>query len=254
MHTGVIILLIVGALALIHVVISMGPHLWRRRDRGVDSQREQGLVIFVESIRWLGVPWGKRTVAAGLRRAGYTGTFRYWRHHSTWRAWLVIPVVAAPKLLERESQQLADFIVRQRTERPGRPIWLIGYSAGGYVATRALELLPGQTCADGAAMLAPAFSPWRDLSLATGRSSGTFIVASSWLDWLILGIGTILFGTCDRKHVPSAGMIGHRGAGETRRIRWRPGLILTGNFGDHFSASATRFVAQHIAPELLGSR
>jgi len=197
------------------------------------------------------VSWGKRTVAAGLRRAGFTGSFRYWRHHSTWRACLVVPVVAAPRLLEREAKRLADFIVASRAEGPGRPIYLIGYSAGGYIATRALELLPDGVRVDGAAMLAPAFSPWRDLSAAARRASRRFIVASSWLDCLILGFGTLLFGTCDRKHVPSAGMIGHRGAGNIQQVRWRPRMIGVGNLGEHFSASATGSIARHIAPALL---
>ncbi|MHC4984644.1 MAG: hypothetical protein ACYTFO_00660 [Planctomycetota bacterium] len=246
-----LILIVAGGILAGLAIVSIGPHIWRRADIGGDAG--EGLVIFVESIRWLGVPWGMKTAAAGLRRAGFAGEFRYWRHHSAWRGWLVLPVVAAPKMLERESQRLADFITAQRREAPDRPIYVVGYSAGGYVAVRALELLPDNVSVEGTAMLAPAFSPWRDLSSAARRvSPGRFIVCSSSLDWLIVGLGTFVFGTCDRKHALSAGMIGHRGPGAIREVRWRPCMIASGHLGDHFSASATGFVTRYVAPVLFG--
>ena len=251
MSPVLLILLLAGGIFAGFAIASIGPHVWRRPDTGGDGR--EGLVIFVESIRWLGVPWGMKTAAAGLRRAGFAGEFRYWRHHATWRGWLVLPVVATPRMLERESQRLADFIAAQRRDAPGQPIYVMGYSAGGYVAVRALELLPEGIGVEGAAMLAPAFSPGRDLSQATRRvSPGRFVVSSSILDWLIVGLGTLVFGTCDRKHTPSAGMIGHRGPGAVREIRWRPHMIASGHVGGHFSASATGFVAQHVAPILFG--
>ena len=76
-----------------------------------------GLVVFVESIRWLGVPWGMRSVAAGLRDAGFRGRFLYWRWHATWRGCLVLPAIADGKLLEREAGRLAAFLARCRRRR-----------------------------------------------------------------------------------------------------------------------------------------
>ena len=249
------ILLSVGiGLAVIHAAISILPHCLHRRDRKGDPSK--GVVIFVESTRWLGISWGKRSVAAGLRRAGFEGQFLYWRFHATWRACLVVPVIAATKLLERESLRLAEFVTQCRRDQPDRPIYLIGYSAGGYVAPRALELLPEGVAVDAVALLVPAFSPGRDMTRAVGRARpGKFIVSSSLGDWLVVGMGPLLLGTCDRKHTLSAGALGCRGSGSEgiTQLRWRPAMMKTGNLGGHFSASAAGFVATYIAPAMFGA-
>jgi len=134
--SGKDILLLVGFVVLLLYAI---PRIWivvfAKKDTGGDSSR--GLLIFAESLRWASVPWGKASCAAGFRRAGFRGEFLYWKWHETWRAWLVLPTIAAPKMLERQSQRLADFITERYHENPTRPIYLVGYSCGGYIATRA---------------------------------------------------------------------------------------------------------------------
>ena len=210
------------------------------------------MVIFVESLRWLGIRWGLRPVSAGFRRAGFTGEFRYWRFHETWRACLILPVVAAPGRFEREARRLAEFITAARGERPDRPIYLVGYSAGGYLAVRALELLDPGVTVDGLAILAGALSPWRDLSPAARACRRPPLVVWSWGDWFLLGLGTLIMGTCDRRHSPAMGMIGPRGPGRpaVRQIAWRPAWVRLGHFGGHFGAPATGFIARYVAPAL----
>lgn len=233
-------------------VASVGPHFWTRADRGGD--KDKGLVIFVEPVRWLSVRWGMRPAAAGLRDAGFEGEFLYWRWHATWRGWLVLPAIMDRAMLERQARKLAEFIADRRREHPDGPIFLIGYSCGGYVAVRAMELLPDGLRVHAAATLAGVFAPSRDLAPACDRVRGKLVVCSSFLDCLIAGLGTLVFGTADRKHVLSAGMVGVRKrANEDPRIvqvRWRPSMIRSGHWGGHFSAAARGFIRRYVAPQL----
>lgn len=235
-----------------YVVVSVGPHFWTRRDRG--GRADRGLVIFVESIRWLGVAWGMRTVARGLRQAGFEGRFLYWRWHRRWRGWLVLPAIRDRALLASEARKLAGFIADRRRRCGEVPIHVIGYSCGGFVAVRALELLPPGVAVDGAALLAAAFAPDRDLSAACDHVRGGLVVCSSGADWLIVGLGTLVWGTADGRHTFSVGAVGVRGpsAGDprVRSIRWHPGLARLGHWGGHFAASAAGFVRCCVAPAL----
>lgn len=215
---------------------------------------ERGLVIFVESIRWLGARWGLSTAARGLREAGFAGRVLYWRWHAGWRGWLVLPAIMDRAMLEREARRLADFITARRRAHPAWPIYLIGYSAGGFVAIRALELLDDDVRVEAAALLEAAFSPWRDLRPACEHLRGPLVVCSSVADCVIVGLGTLLVGTADRRHVPSIGMIGPRGGAadvpQVRTVRWRPSFVYYGHWGGHFGASARGFIRQCVAPKM----
>ncbi len=243
---GVVVVLIA-----VNGVISVLPHFLTRR-RKATAPRE-GLVIFAESIRWLNVRWGTRTIAAGLQRANFGGEFLYWRWHTAWRGTLVLPCIMDRGLLERESQRLADFITDQRRRQPERPIHLMGYSCGAYIAVRALELLAPGTAVDGVALLAAAISPRRDLAAAAARVTGNLAVTSSAGDWLILGLGTLLFGTGDRVHTPSLGMVGPRAPlpPNVVHLAWRPRDLLAGHTGGHFGVSTAGYFARHVAPKVL---
>jgi len=192
-----------------------------------------------------------RTAARGLRQTGFEGEFLYWKWHSTWRACLVIPALVDRGMLERQSQRLADYVARRRREHPDQPIRLIGYSGGGFVTVRALELLDGACQVDSAAVLAGAFSPRRDLGAACGSLVGPLVITSSLADWFIVGLGTLLFGTADRVWTPSVGMTGLSGHGDKRSqvisIRWRPGMAVWGHFGGHFSAASAALMRRRVA-------
>lgn len=234
----------------VNALLTVTPHFLTSRDPG-GRQSAQGVVIFVESIRWLGIRWGMRTAARGLRQAGYEGEFLYWKWHSTWRACLVIPALTDRGLLERESQRLADYVARRRKEHPDQPIYLVGYSCGGYITVRALELLGGTCRVDAAAVLAGAFSPRRDFRPVCRSIVGPLVISSSLADWLIVGLGTLLFGTADRVWTPSVGMTGPSGRGDrcpqVISIRWRLGMVAWGHFGGHFSAASSALMRRRVA-------
>ena len=220
--------------------------------RGDWRDRDSSLVVFAESIRWLGVRWGMHRVHEGLRLAGFGGEFLYWPWHRVWRGWLVLPALMDRAMLEAQASRLAAFIVTRRRERPDRPIHLMGYSCGGYVTLRALELLPPDSPVDSAVLLAAAVDPQHDLTRAMASVRGRLVNVSSRLDFAILGLGTTLFGNAERLYRPSAGMTGllHPSAldGRVVQVRWGAELIGEGYLGDHFSVSAPRFIAHRVAP------
>lgn len=250
MPDGLLIaIVVITVLLALRATVRITAAAFARRDSG--GEAEQGVVIFAESIRWLNVPWGASTTAAGLRRAGYRGAFEYWKWHSGWRGTLVLPAIMDRKLLERQAQRLAEHIAAYRAEHPNRPIWLFGYSCGTFIATRALELLPEGVQVDGLALIAGAFSPKRDLNPAAEHVKGRIVVCSSVCDGIVL-LGTSLVGTADRKWTPSIGAIGYRGpaCAKVHEIRWRPGMIGLGWLGEHFTAPATRLISKHVWPLL----
>lgn len=243
------VMYILVAVVFCHLIASAAPHfLTRRRTNG---SAESGMVIFVESLRWLGVPWGMRTAAKGLQQAGFDGEFLYWQWHSSLRGWLVLPVIMDSRMLEAEARRLAEFIINCRREHPDRSIRLIGYSAGGYVMIRALELLGDDISVDSSAVIAGAFSPRRDLTVATARINGKLTICWSPGDWIILGLGTLIFGTTDRLHSPGIGMLGPRGQSPAvQTICWNPKMLLVGHLGGHFSAACSGFIRRYLAPAM----
>ena len=247
---------LVLAVAALFAAIALLPHIVPGpRPAG---KREEGLVIFVEGVRFLGIPWDLRPAGAGLRKAGFNGRYVYWRWHTNWHGWLVLPALANRRLHQREAAALADFIVAERAEHPDLPIWLIGCSAGCHVALRSLEMLPSGVQITSAALLAGAFDPLRDLSEPCRHLAGPLLVAVSAMDWFIIGLGTLLFGTADGRHTLSAGMVGLRGRanaenlqrGKIIQIHWRPEMLGIGHLGGHFSTAAPEFIARHVAPTL----
>ena len=261
MSYSTILLSILAAGLLMHVAVCILPHFPARGDEGGDQTK--GVLIFSESIRWLGVRWGMRSVTAGLRAAGYKGEVLYWQWHAGWRGWLVIPALRGARSLENAACELAKFIETRRVENPARPIYLVGYSAGGYVAVRALELLKDSVEVDSAALLAAAIDPRRNLAAALSHIRSRLVICSSLGDWCICGLGTLVLGTCDGRHGPSMGMVARRPqsspseallsptvAQKIVEIRWRPGMIRSGNWGGHFSAPAAGYIARYVAPAM----
>ncbi len=250
------ILIGAGIVLVLYGIIFFGPHFWLRRDR--DGEIEKGLAIWVEPVRFPGWPWGERTTPAGLRRAGYKGKFLYWNWHAAWQGCLVLPALRNRGLIEREAQRLADFITNSRRDQPKTPIYLMGYSCGGFVSVRALELLPEDVRIESAAFLASAFDPRHDLTPAISHVNGKLIVSASLMDFAICGLGTLVFGGGDGVHTPTIGMLGAMeptGPEAFRhpkliQIHWRPRMILEGLFGLHDWCFPPAFIARYLAPAM----
>lgn len=226
-------------------------------DREISGDPEKGLVIFCGGLRFWGIPYGRRSVPAGLRQGGYDGAFIYWAWHEKWTG--VFPNPSLPALWDVELQKkhaavIAAFIERYRAEYPGRAVHLMGCSAGGAVAVRVMEELAGHgQKVDAVGLLSVAVWPGRDLvELAEKTVKGKVVNFCSVLDCLILGLGTLMFGTGDRRHSCASGMMGLKRThgGKVENSWWKPAMMRIGRYGGHNSAINSRFIATHVVPAL----
>lgn len=169
----------------------------------------------------------------------------------------------------RQSRALADAVIGARAEAPDRPIVLVGKSGGTGVVVRTLEQLEDGVV-EAAVLIAPALSPSYDLTRALRAVRREMVVFWSPLDVIVLGVGTRMFGTIDRVHSISAGLVGFRGpeALETpdesesvraarrvqyaklRQVRWRPSMARTGYLGGHVGPDSPAFLERYVVPIL----
>ena len=154
----------------------------------------------------------------------------------------------------RVSRKLASRIVRYREDHPNGRVVLIGHSAGTGIAVWAAEALPDGMQIDRIVMLASSLSPTYDLSKVLGHLRNGIVSFYSARDIELLGAGTTLFGTVDRKNTEAAGKVGFqlalagaRGAG-VRQIAWQPRMSEMGYHGDHFSCCAEKFIGSWVLP------
>lgn len=227
--------------------------MWASADR-----REEGVVFFAEAARWLCIRWGFARVARGLDAGGVRGSIELFRWSRGWRGFLAIPSLWSGAHMRARGQRLAEKIARYRQQYPERPVHVIGYSCGAYVVVSALECLPKGVSVSKAILLAPTISPGYDLSTALGHVGERMICFHSYGDWVINGIGPLLFGTADRRHCLSAGMVGFRpaaGGGSDRMLDVRHGMrfLRWGYLGDHFTVAGSGLAKGYLAGEIAAS-
>ena len=138
------------------------------------------------------------------------------------------------------AQRIAARIADYHREYPDQPVTLIGYSGGGGLAVMATEALPKDILLDRLILVGAAVAPDHDLSGVLPRCAHGVINFYSAADWFILGVGTQVFGTIDRKYTSSAGHVGFLdGDGKLReapgltQIAWEPAWINAGHDGGH---------------------
>ncbi len=202
-------------------------------------------------------------LAPGLVEGGYPGAVEVvdW----TTRFWpLFIYHLRAEGRHDKYAHLIAEKIVAYQARYPGRPVNLVGYSAGAVVAVETLEALPENTAIDRAVLLAGAISPLYDLSVALEHARDGIVNYHQTQDVVALWAGTTLAGTADGMHLPSAGAVGfwvppgasldtrHLYRDKLVQLPYKPQMALSGNFGGHFQCVARPFVARWIAPTLAG--
>ncbi len=158
------------------------------------------------------------------------------------------------------SRAVADQVLAWRARYPDRPVFLVGKSGGTGIAVGALEILP-EGSVEGAVLLAAAISPTYDLTQALRAVVREVVVFWSPLDAIVLGVGTWVFGTVDRVHAVSAGLVGFKipanldAEGERqyrklRQIRWTTELAAAGNLGGHAGTDNPAFLRKYVVPLL----
>ncbi|MCH9022625.1 MAG: hypothetical protein IID32_07650, partial [Planctomycetes bacterium] len=113
---------------------------------------------------------------------------------------------------EKGNRLAADEVARQikayREAHPRAPIDLVGYSGGAGMVLMVAEALPEDIRLGNMILAHGAVSPDYDLEKVMKRLDGKLVNFHSSHDWLMLGLGTQVFGTMDRKFVASAGKDG----------------------------------------------
>ncbi len=156
---------------------------------------------------------------------------------------------------------LARHIVEYRREHPGGRVFLIGHSGGTAIAAWAAEALPDGDRVDGIIMLASALSPGYDLTAALRQAEMGIVSFYSNHDSALLGVGTTLFGTMDRRNGEAAGKVGfndsstsYSAAAKLFQVPWSQEMAKTGYIGCHFSCCSGKFIATYVAPLTTAAR
>jgi len=165
----------------------------------------------------------------------------------------------------RMAERLARRVEAYEQQYPGRPVHLIGVSAGTGIATWTLEALAPGVKVTGAVLISSSLQARYDLSGALAHVERNLYSFFSPMD-VILSAGVTLTGTVDRGGNVAGGLFGFgppEGASESTQrlykdklaqIGWGPGDVLLGHVGDHLGATRSGFVRERIAPLLLGTK
>jgi hypothetical protein len=228
----------------------------RHRDLGTPERLERGLVVILPGID--GCTTVSDNISWGLAEGGVAAGIQIvdWRRSRPWN-----PMhLTGYEHNRRQARQIAARIERYQDRYPGRPVHLIGHSAGAGMTLFVLEALERGVAS--ATLLAAAISRRFELeSLLAKTRLGIWNHWSAW-DLPTLGLGTIVFGTMDRRHAVSAGALGFRRNArratsspgpELHDVRHRWGMFRDWNFGGHFGCVNAAFIRRHIAPILTGN-
>ncbi len=193
--------------------------------------------------------FGDVGIREGLRRAGYKGQV----------AVVMWTVSFNPAIDQRlgnarlGAARLAREVERYAEKYPGRPINLVGLSAGTGVVIWALEDLKPGCKVDSVVLLASSLWYRYDVSKALEHVKDRIYNYYSPNDPVLAGPMKV-FGTIDGKFgVDGAGAVGlrpPRGAERVVNIRWRPEFARYGYHGGHTDGTAPRFVEKFVAPHL----
>ncbi len=158
----------------------------------------------------------------------------------------------------RLARKIASFC----RDNPKTRVHLFAVSAGTGVAVFALESLRRRRLIDTLVLACPALSPTYNLSAALQCVRRCYALISTG-DRVVLGLGTRLFGTVDRRFGRAAGLVGfHRPEGlsaadaavyeKLRSIHWSPELRGEGHYGGHAGWVSARLLRRHLVPMLRG--
>jgi pimeloyl-ACP methyl ester carboxylesterase len=227
----------------------------------VTEQRlEAGLVVSLDGIG--GYNWGPQWLRAGLDEAGVAGAIVIYDWSKGPKGMWVADLMDEARN-RAAAKELAQMVETYIAAMPNRPVTLIGHSGGTAVVVWALEDLSEKCKVERAILMAPALAPDYDLSRALRAVRRRLYVMYSYADVGLMAAGTAVFGTMDRQHSVSAGLVGFRVpadltlAGKTeylkvRQIPWTINLVKSGHLGGHMGWTTTRFAREFLAPILTG--
>lgn len=158
--------------------------------------------------------------------------------------------------------KLARKLLAHKRAFPESTIHMMAFSGGAGIAVFALEHLRKHAIIETLILACPALSP--DFNLAPALANVTRCYAlTSRKDTGILGWGTRILGTTDRRFTRAAGCVGFRlPVGATveqashyerlREVTWSPDLIAAGHSGGHTGWVSVSLLRRHVLPLLRG--
>lgn len=228
------------------------------RSLACTSRLKHGLIIILPGIE--GCSSINDSIARGLVAGGLSHAIRIidWRRFRPWN-----PLHLAMERHNRnQARVIADVITDYQRNFPGQPVHLIGHSAGAGMALFVLEQLPEDHSVTSVTLMAAAISRKFDVTGLLNRTRAGIWNFYSPLDLPSIGLGTIFFGTMDRRHAISAGALGFQTADDRQpvsrdkpnagphlhQIRFRLNMMKSWNFGGHFGPTNAVFVQKNVAP------
>jgi len=159
--------------------------------------------------------------------------------------------------------RLARGLRAWRRRNPHGRLDVVAFSAGAAIAVFACEQLRGRPFVETMVLACPALSRKYNLGPAL-RAVRRCIALISRRDRFLLGAGTRLFGTVDRRFEPAAGLRGFalpdavppedRAAyARLREIWWDPSLHVLGHHGGHTGWGRVSFLRKHLLAMLDGA-
>jgi pimeloyl-ACP methyl ester carboxylesterase len=221
-----------------------------------ELQAQRGLVWLFPGI--VGVPWELGPAYRGLCAAGLDKEVRFFE----WD-------IPAPDFFahltryaanEESAAEVADQIAEYHRRYPEQPIDLVGYSAGGFLAVLIVEALPPDVHVHNVVLAQPAISPTYDLTPALERIDAKLVNFYCARDWLLSGLFAFVFGTMDREHTASAGLLGFNLdvaapdpelRSKVEEIAWSPVMAKYGHPGNHMGILDDRWNKYCIAPYVV---
>lgn len=165
----------------------------------------------------------------------------------------------------RKAAQLARRIEGYLGEHPGRPVHLVGVSAGTGIAVWTAEELAEGRQITGLVLVSSSLDTRYDLSKAMAKVTDRIYSFNSVAD-TVLSLGVTWAGTVDRGGGLAGGLVGFSPPDKAseatkalykeklREFSWWPGDIVLGNpLGDHLGATNRPYVRAKIAPLVLGT-
>jgi pimeloyl-ACP methyl ester carboxylesterase len=162
-----------------------------------------------------------------------------------------------------KAAELAQHIEAYQASYPGRPVHLVGISAGTGIAVWALEDLALSSRIEGAILLASSLDTLYDLAPALARVSDRIYTFNSLID-PVLAVAVPLAGTVDQEGAVAGGLVGfrpHDGSDDAAialyrdklvQHMWWPGDAILGNPGDHLGTTNPLFIRAHLVPIIRG--
>jgi hypothetical protein len=219
------------------------------------QQLQQGLIWMFPGVE--GGPAAMDRAYRGLRSGGVTAGIQVYDWN---RPFGLVSNLVSYEGNRKEAARIAAEIINFARQNPYAPIDLVGYSGGGGLAVMVAEALRTEVQLRNVILAQPAISSDYNLCRALRRVDGVMVNFHSRLDFMVLGLGTRVMGTLDRRHEASAGMNGFNvstaipeSSLRSRLVQraWSSEMIGTGHLGGHAGMLTYGWNKMYVAPYLV---